>query len=99
MDDRIIDVQAKPTGSAVSTPRQAPPPGQQGGAPAGLSAYDGLAQKIPQLHALLQVSMSPDFAWSDEIRTHLLELAAELSNQVNECFKDDLAQRSRAAGG
>lgn len=111
MDDRIIDVQARPATTGAAGGRGTAPAVQangrmaSGGEPVAsasavgpASAYDKLAHRIPQLHALLHVSMSPDFAWSDEIRTHLLELATDLSNQVNEHFKADLAIRNQGGG-
>lgn len=61
--------------------------GQNGNQNAGI---DVMGEKIPQLHALLTVLTDSDWTWNDEIKTHLIYLAAGVANDIHEAYEEDL---------
>lgn len=49
---------------------------------------DIVATKIPQIHALLTVLRDEDWAWNDEIKQQLINLACGLADEIHEAHAE-----------
>lgn len=57
------------------------------------SAFDRLHIVVPQLAALQHVVADEEFPWNDTMRQHLMYLAMNLADEVNELIEEDFANR------
>jgi len=64
------------------------------------SAHEKLSSLIPQLNALQLVVADEEWQWNETIRQHLMNLAANVAEEINELWDEDFVdQRNKELQG